>query len=65
MEDQAHRFYLEAAKRTADASTRKLLGDLAAAEKSHESLARRLGLKHVPEDVQARRRRSPSSGSSS
>lgn len=51
MEAQAHRFYLEAAKRTTDASTRKLLGDLAAEEKSHESLARRLGLKHVPEDV--------------
>jgi rubrerythrin len=51
MEDQAHRFYLEAAKRTTDASTRKLLGDLAAVEKSHESLARRLGMKHVPEDV--------------
>ncbi len=53
MEDQAHRFYLEAAKRTSDASTRKLLGDLAAAEQSHESLARRLGLEHVPEDVKA------------
>jgi rubrerythrin len=51
MEDQAHRFYIEAAKRTSDASTRKLLGDLAAAEQSHESLARRLGLEHVPEDV--------------
>jgi rubrerythrin len=51
MEDQAHRFYLEASKRTADASTRKLLGDLAAVEKSHESLARRLGLEHVPESV--------------
>ena len=53
MEDQAHRFYLEAAKRTSDASTRKLLGDLAAAEKTHQSLAHRLGLKHVPEDVRA------------
>jgi rubrerythrin len=51
MEDQAHRFYIEAAKRTSDASTRKLLGDLAAAEQSHESLARRLGLEHVPEGV--------------
>ena len=35
MEAQAHRFYVEAAKRTTDASTRKLLGDLAAAEKGH------------------------------
>src|SRR5690606_10627910 len=44
-------FYLEAAKRAADASTRKLLGDLAAAENAHGSLARRLGLKHTPDDV--------------
>jgi erythrin-vacuolar iron transport family protein len=41
MERQAERFYIEAAKRTADASTRKLLGDLAAAESGHETLARR------------------------
>ncbi len=53
MEGQAHRFYLEAAGRTTDADTRKLLGDLAAAEKSHESLARRLGLDHVAGDVRA------------
>ncbi|HZH52684.1 MAG TPA: ferritin family protein [Microvirga sp.] len=51
MEAQAHRFYLEAAKRTTDASTRKLLGDLAAAEKDHESLARRLGLAYTPDSV--------------
>ncbi len=51
MEGQAHRFYLEAAKRSPDASTRKLLGDLAAAEKAHQSLAHRLGLKHLPQDV--------------
>ncbi|MEW9806347.1 iron exporter MbfA [Mesorhizobium marinum] len=56
MERQAHLFYVEAAKRTADASTRKLLGDLAAAEKGHESLARRLGLQHVPEDVREEER---------
>ncbi|MBS3649103.1 rubrerythrin family protein [Pseudaminobacter sp. 19-2017] len=53
MEEQARRFYEEAAKRTEDAGTRKLLGDLAAAEKGHESLARRLGEKHLPEDVRA------------
>lgn len=52
MESQAYRFYLEAAKRTEDASTRKLLGDLAAAEKAHETMAQRLGLKHTPEAVQ-------------
>lgn len=53
MEAQAHAFYLAAAQRTGDAETRKLLGDLALAEKAHESLARRLGLAHTPEDVQA------------
>ncbi|MBA3446011.1 MAG: rubrerythrin family protein [Pseudaminobacter sp.] len=51
MERQAHRFYLEAAKRTRDASMRKLLGDLAVAEQSHQSLARRLEIEHVPGDV--------------
>ncbi len=51
MERQAQRFYAEAAKRTGDASTRKLLGDLAAAEQSHENLAHRLELKHVPEKI--------------
>jgi rubrerythrin len=51
MELSAHRFYLEAAKRTSDANTRKVLGDLALAEKSHESLARRLGETLVPDDV--------------
>ncbi|WP_043617119.1 iron exporter MbfA [Ensifer sp. ZNC0028] len=53
MEEAAHRFYVEAAARTQDAATRKLLGDLAIAEKSHESLARRLGEQHTPEDVRA------------
>ncbi len=42
MEDQARRFYLEAAQSTTDVSTRKLLGDLAEAETSHMSLAGRL-----------------------
>ncbi|QRM53907.1 iron exporter MbfA [Sinorhizobium sp. BG8] len=53
MEEAAHRFYVTAAARATDAATRKLLGDLALAEKSHESLARRLGEKFTPEDVQA------------
>src|SRR5690606_33664984 len=53
IEEQACRFYLEAAKRVADASTRKLLGDLALAEKSHLSMAHRLGLRHVPDCVAA------------
>ena len=53
MEAAAHRFYLTAAARTQDAGTRKLLGDLALAEKAHESLARRLGEMHVPADAKA------------
>ncbi len=52
MEAQAHLFYVEAAKRTTDASTRKLLGDLAAAEQGHRVLARELGLAHTPQAVQ-------------
>ncbi|MEP7455140.1 iron exporter MbfA [Phyllobacterium sp. SB3] len=52
MEEQAYRFYTEAIKLVSDASTRKLLGDLAIAEKVHESLAHRLGLQHTPENVQ-------------
>ncbi|HEU0220769.1 MAG TPA: ferritin family protein [Paracoccaceae bacterium] len=40
MEADAHRFYLEAAQRSSDPATRRLLGDLAAAEKRHEAHAR-------------------------
>ncbi|MCW1933610.1 iron exporter MbfA [Pararhodobacter zhoushanensis] len=39
MERQAQRFYEAAAQRTSDAATRKLLGDLAAAEAAHEEAA--------------------------
>nr|MBA3323958.1 rubrerythrin family protein [Paracoccaceae bacterium] len=39
MEEQAARFYEAAAPRAADAGTRRLLGDLAAAERGHEGLA--------------------------
>ncbi|MEQ9247599.1 MAG: ferritin family protein, partial [Nitratireductor sp.] len=53
MEEQAHRFYVEAARRTEDAGIRKLLGDLAIAEKTHESLAHRLSEKHLGEDERA------------
>lgn len=51
MEDQAYRFYVEAAKRTSDAETRQLLGDLALAEQGHEDIARMLGDRHTPEEV--------------
>ncbi|MGB3409038.1 MAG: iron exporter MbfA [Jannaschia sp.] len=39
MERDAHRFYTRAAQATSDAATRKLLGDLAAAEAGHERRA--------------------------
>jgi rubrerythrin len=51
MEAQAQAFYVQAARRTQDASTRKLLDELAVAEKSHESLAHRLGERLAPEAV--------------
>lgn len=47
MEFEARQFYQRAMERTTDAAIRKLLGDLAAAEMNHESLARRLGEKHL------------------
>ena len=53
MERGAQRYYIEAAQRTTDADTRKLLGDLAIAEQSHVSLARRLGMKHLDEGAKA------------
>ncbi|MET3792954.1 iron exporter MbfA [Aquamicrobium terrae] len=51
MERQAYAFYIAAAKRASDASTRKLLGDLAAAEQSHSSAAQRLEERHLPGDA--------------
>ena len=53
MERQAANFYDEAAKRTADPGTRKLLGDLAAAERGHENAARQAEEEHVTEDAAA------------
>jgi len=52
MEAQAQNFYEQALGRITDADTRRLLGDLAAAEQAHSTLAHRLGLQHVPETVQ-------------
>lgn len=49
MEKQAERFYLAAAKRTSDAGTRKLLGDLAAAEANHAESAVALEQTHLTE----------------
>jgi rubrerythrin len=53
MEETARRFYLEAAQRTRDAETRKLLGDLAAAEAGHEDLARTLEAQHLDADARS------------
>ncbi|MGR3548401.1 MAG: iron exporter MbfA [Roseovarius sp.] len=51
MERDAGAFYLKAAQRTADAATRKLLGDLAAAEAGHQSRAGELEAKHLDADA--------------
>lgn len=47
MERQAAAFYTRAAAQTRDAETRRLLGDLAAAEAKHEAKAGDLGATHV------------------
>lgn len=51
MEKAAHDFYIRAAARTQDAATRKLLGDLAAAEAGHEAHAQGLEDRHLSEDA--------------
>jgi rubrerythrin len=53
MEREAEQFYLKAAARTSDAGTRKLLGDLAAAEAGHQTKAEHLEAKHLGEDARA------------
>ena len=57
MERQAERFYLQAAARTSDADTRKLLGDLAAAEAGHTSKADALVEEHLDEDTKGQEER--------
>jgi rubrerythrin len=51
MEFEAERFYVKAAEQTQDVGVRRLLGDLAEAEKGHESLAARLTDKILKPDV--------------
>ena len=51
MEREAEAFYRNAAARTKDAETRKLLGDLAAAEAKHEKKAGDLVGKHLDDDT--------------
>lgn len=53
MERDAQDFYHRAAQRAEDAATRKLLGDLAAAEAGHERTAGRLEEEHLDEDARA------------
>jgi rubrerythrin len=62
MEIESSRFYRHAAERSTDASIRKLLGDLAAVEDSHERTAEEIEEKHLSggkreaEDHSARQR---------
>jgi len=58
MESAAHAFYIAAAKRTTDAATRKLLGDLAAAEAGHERRAGELEKQHLGADSRSEEDRS-------
>jgi rubrerythrin len=51
MEHAAQDFYTRAAARTQDAATRRLLGDLAAAEAGHERHADRLTDMHLPAEA--------------
>lgn len=53
MELEASRFYAMAAERTTDSEVRKLLADLAEAERKHESLAAKLGETTLTPDVKA------------
>ena len=53
MERQAEAYYRAAAARTTDANTRKLLGDLAAAEAGHSDLAHRLEEERLPPEERA------------
>ncbi len=53
MEKTAQDFYTRAAARTGDAATRKLLGDLAAAEAGHEAHAIGLEAEHLSSDARS------------
>jgi rubrerythrin len=53
MELETQRFYERAADRVSDASTRKLLGDLAQAERGHVTMADELQKEHLTEEATA------------
>ena len=52
MEFESRRFYERALARASDAGVRKLLGDLAEAERSHITLAQRFGAEHLTPSAQ-------------
>jgi erythrin-vacuolar iron transport family protein len=51
IELENYRFYTQASERAADPQIKKLLSELAAAEKGHESLASKLGMEHLTTDA--------------
>src|SRR5260370_12635472 len=53
METETRRSYERAASKVSDASTRKLLGDLAEAERKHVTLADQLQQEHLTPEVEA------------
>jgi erythrin-vacuolar iron transport family protein len=53
MEFEAERFYIRAAEQSQDVDVRRLLGDLAEAEKGHENLAAKLTTQILSPDVRA------------
>jgi erythrin-vacuolar iron transport family protein len=53
MEFEAERFYVKAAEQTQDVGVRRLLGDLAEAEKGHEKVAEKLTDRILSPDVRA------------
>ncbi|MBL3703706.1 rubrerythrin family protein [Sulfitobacter sp. BDSS02] len=53
MEHEAEQFYLNAMRHVSDASTRKLLGDLAAAEAGHQTIAADLAEEHLNGDARS------------
>jgi len=53
MELETRRFYERAMERVTDASTRKLLGDLAEVERKHSALAEALEAKHLTPETRA------------
>ena len=53
IEEETRKFYESALEHSSDASIRKLLGDLAEAERDHENLALQLGDQHLTPGAQA------------